>query len=92
MIIGDLRHWFHQLSIAFKKYVGVATREGVYLWRTLPMGLSWSPYVAQAIGLLMLTYHESGEESLFILDDLSKSSLLPQYLELRGGGFPVVVL
>lgn len=60
MINGDFRHWFHQLSMeeANHRWFGLllAGEDQPYVWTALPMGWSWSPYIAQAIGLGVLAY------------------------------------
>ncbi len=48
----DIRHWFHQIGICHDlgKYFGVKLKEKTFLWNVLPMGFSWSPFIAQAFG------------------------------------------
>jgi hypothetical protein len=94
VILGDLRHWFHQLPLHhdIQKFMGVACRlagerDRFWKWTTLPMGLSWSPFIAQAIGLLLITYKEEQEDNLFDFSNLDVDSQLPQYLRLISGGF-----
>jgi len=49
---GDVRHYFHQIRVGkqLSKLLTVATEEGHhYRFRVLPMGLSFSPWIAQSL-------------------------------------------
>ena len=48
---GDFRHWFHQIPLAeqIQRYFTV-TNGQQWNWCTLPMGYSFSPYIAQSVG------------------------------------------
>lgn len=64
-ISSDLRHWFHEIPVSKKLsvYFGLAfsrekkcdENDGVYRWRTLPMGWATSPRIAQCLswGLIL---------------------------------------
>jgi hypothetical protein len=56
LIVGDLKHCFHQygLNPEIAKFFGLRTALGDFLWRTLPMGFSYSPWVAQCIGFTLM--------------------------------------
>jgi len=47
--ILDFRHYFHQLRVGagLRKYLGVSFGDKSYRFTTLPMGWSFSPYLAQ---------------------------------------------
>ena len=51
-ITADWRHYFHQFGVApgVQRYFGIQCAEKVWVYKTLPMGLSWSPRIAQATG------------------------------------------
>ncbi|MCG3771811.1 MAG: hypothetical protein JW384_03006 [Nitrosomonadaceae bacterium] len=57
MSIGDIRHWFHQLSIHHEIARWFALRlskDEFVVWKRLAMGWSWSPYIAQCIAFLII--------------------------------------
>jgi hypothetical protein len=91
IITGDWRHWFHQIPLAHATslFFGIATTSKSWRWATLPMGHSWSPWVAQALAWCALTYKEEQEDDLFetSIEDLEQA---PQFLRLRGGGLCTV--
>lgn len=68
LLSGDWRHWFHQLRMNDKiaNHFGLTIKfEGIrhfYNWTCLPMGWSWSPWIAQSVGfgVLILTLHSIG--------------------------------
>jgi hypothetical protein len=71
----DYRHWFHQLSFPddMDGPVGVKVRDPrkgmrFFTYRTLPMGFSWSPYLAEAAAWASVLHHEEGAEVLFAPD------------------------
>lgn len=55
-IIGDLRHWFHQLPISedLRNHFGVSIDGEYYRWCVLPMGWQYSPRLAQCISNFIL--------------------------------------
>lgn len=67
ILSGDLRHWFHQLSMSEdnRRYFGLAYQGNTgiesFVWNTLAMGWSWSPSIAQGVGWVFLTHYEPGE-------------------------------
>ncbi len=57
---GDIRHFFHQIPLdeMISQYfcINVADDDGIqfFRWNTLPMGWSFSPYIAQSISIGIL--------------------------------------
>jgi len=64
MICGDIRHYFHQLPL--DSDIGrffCLLRNGVFWrWCSVPMGWSWSPWIAQSIAmsLILVTLERCG--------------------------------
>ena len=54
MVEGDIRHFFHQIPLhpEVSRYFCIR-KSGQQFWRwaTLPMGWSWSPYIAQSVSM-----------------------------------------
>jgi hypothetical protein len=76
LVIGDIRHWFHQIPVSFElsRFFGVALSVNeTFRWTCLPMGWSFSPAIAQALGWAMLCHRESGEFAHVKIDDLEVS-------------------
>lgn len=87
--VGDFRHQFHQLPCGeLSKFFGVACGRTRYKWKTVPMGFSHSPAIAQTVSLLLLTHGliESG----LVDSEFLKDQELPQFIPIRGGGFLIV--
>ena len=100
--VGDIRHFFHQIRVDDKisNYFGVAikdTEDGKtknYRWRQLPMGHSYSPWVAQSIALMVMAYREDNE-AIFFNEISAASSGIPDCLNIVSSdgsdkGFAVV--
>lgn len=56
LLEGDIRHYFHQIPMEFDitRYLCINLGGKFYRWKCLPMGLSVSPFVAQAVGMGMI--------------------------------------
>ena len=60
ILTGDWRNWFHQIRLdpKIRQYFSLTmvTTQGrrFYHWTCLPMGWSWSPWIAQSVGYLLL--------------------------------------
>lgn len=81
----DFRHWFHQLPLGrgLRKYFAVKAGDGLhYQWRRLPMGWSWSPWIAQALSYGIVY---AACERLGLSDQLPPSDSLPYFLALKRG-------
>ena len=72
----DLRNWFHQLKVSpeLSRHFGVAMNERnaaegdrhrFFRWKTLPMGWSYSPWIAQSFALGLATARERTQTPLF---------------------------
>jgi hypothetical protein len=59
VIAADLRHFFHEITLAaeIRPYFSLRFQSGIFRWKTLPMGWSWSPRIAQCLawGILFST-------------------------------------
>ena len=66
-IVGDLRHFFHQLRLPeqARKFLGVRIGNQYFRYMRLPMGLCWSPFLAQCTSILLMVHREKGQEQLF---------------------------
>ena len=74
-------------KVKTSKRAGRRTKDTVehYRWTTLPMGWSWSPYVAQSVGLATVLHEEADDEQIYLVPEGLKA--LPTYIPLKGGGF-----
>ena len=82
-IHGDLRHWFHQLPapLCLKKFFGLACGGCFFVWKSMPMGFSFSPWVSQGVCWSFILYRELNEQCLF--DETAFSSVhLPSFVNV----------
>lgn len=65
-LIGDLRHWYHQIPLdeSVRNWFGMRTADTAYRFRVLPMGWSYSCALAQRITMAILLHTMSGESRL----------------------------
>ena len=97
LLTSDFSHYFHLIPVSkeLSLFFGVAVEDGVddkgkpkmkaFRWTSLPMGWSFSPWVAQSIGWAAILYHEENEEVLFeVPEGLTQ---LPTFVRIKGGGF-----
>jgi hypothetical protein len=92
-VSGDFRHWFHQLSCGdLRRLFGLRREDGEFVeWCTLPMGWSWSPYLAQAAAWAVMVWKAEGEDDLIDPEPFRvKGASLPFYLRTREGGIVLV--
>ena len=82
----DMRHWFHQISVCpeINRYFGLRAGDKTWRWRTLPMGWSHSPAVAQACCLALLINREVHEEPFFD-ESAVHGTQLPTFIPLISG-------
>jgi hypothetical protein len=74
MVIGDFRHWFHQIPVCreLSSYFGLAlSPKEVYRWLCLPMGWSHSPVIAQSLGWAVLCHREEGSPAYVCIDNMA---------------------
>jgi len=94
VLTGDIRHWFHQIplhpAISARHCVGVGG--AWWRWSTLPMGISWAPFVAQNMAWSLLLSPFSSADWPFLHSWHDPLLQPPTFLELRGGGFATVYL
>ena len=89
VVMGDFRHWFHQIAAAkgMSRLFGIKLGNQFYRWTTVPMGWSWSPIFAQATAWSFLTYRKTNEEPLLDERAFASERQLPQCVRTPGGGF-----
>jgi hypothetical protein len=102
ILTADIRHWFHQIELSpeVSAFFGVAFKdeknvEQWFRWATLPMGTSWSPYVAQCLAWTILILILAGQDDEIWPFKMNKDDVLlqpPRWLELKQGGFVTVYL
>ena len=85
---GDIRHFFHQIKIpiSLQKYFGVALGDEFFVWTQVPMGFSFSPWIAQSIALMILLFREEDEEAIF---DEPHHQQLPDWLNIKRSSLTV---
>ena len=97
ILTSDFSHYFHLIPVSeeLSLYFGVAVEDGVgtdgqpkmkaFRWTSLPMGWSFSPWIAQSIGWAAILFREADEEILFeVPEGLAQ---LPTFVRIKGGGF-----
>ena len=96
VVMGDFRHLFHQIAVhpELRCHFGLAYSDSAgnsqcYLWRTLPMGWSYSPFIAQSYAWSVIAHRNPNQESLFVEEAL-RGAQLPTLLPSRQGGFATV--
>ena len=90
-ITADIRHWFHQIRLHadISKYFGLCymkrdskssnlCRRIFLLANVLPMGWSWSPFIAQSLSFLLLL--ETARRCGLNIDAYTNCSELPPFL------------
>jgi len=90
LLSGDWRHWFHQMRLhpLIAQHFGLTiVMDGVRCflnWTCLPMGWSWSPWIAQGVGyaIIILTLRRM---SLVIPEHILSSESPPPYILIRRG-------
>lgn len=98
LLSGDWRHWFHQIRLHpdVAKYFGLTIkavdpqdndekpRRRFYHWTCLPMGWSWSPWIAQCIGyaIIILALLKIGWA---VPESVLHAESPPPYIVLRQG-------
>ena len=96
IVVGDFRHWFHQIKVSetLSRHFGIALRNALggtetFRWRTLPMGWSHSPFIAQALAWGVLCHREDNQRSIF--DETAfHGTELPTFVPSASGGFLTV--
>lgn len=89
-LLGDIRHYFHQLSLSkrISAYFCVMFDRVFYRWRNVPMGHSWSPFIAQSLsmGILLACIGEHYDVSAY-----AKLKSPPSMILIRRNGALVLV-
>lgn len=81
--VMDFRHYFHQIGLSREVYEHFRIRcgEKEYLWTTLPMGWSYSPYLAQALSWCVII---QAVESLGLSHSVPfDAQMLPTSIKIR---------
>jgi hypothetical protein len=92
VLVADIRHWFHQIPLneSVSQHFCVGSGGSWFRWRTLPMGFSWAPYVAQSLAWCLLLFCPDNATWPFKLDRQTMLNQPPSYLRLNCGGFITV--
>lgn len=96
---ADIRHWFHQIPLSVQVslyFCLVYKNNGTHEWRrwaTLPMGTSWSPYIAQCLAWVLMidTCSNMGGWPFTISPDEALAQP-PKWVHLKGGGFLTIYI
>ena len=75
--VGDFRHWFHQIPVNLElaRHFGIALSPAeTFLWRTLPMGWSHIPHIAQAIAWGVLCARQDNQKPFLMKNSLEVNS------------------
>jgi hypothetical protein len=90
---ADFRHWFHQIPAPrwLRRLFGLQRLSGGRLqWKSLPMGWSWSPVLAQSAAWATLLFRENNEAPLLDEDAFRShhggSSRLPTWVDVMYKG------
>ncbi len=83
----DLRHWFYQILISTTLQPLFAVRGPkptlpVLAFRVLPMGWTWSPYIAQALAWAIILRLYPGQDPLGRMTPLEAMDGIPDRIEL----------
>jgi len=94
-IQADISHWFHHFGLpqGSQQYFGVKAfspdeeRTDYFQCRTMPMGWSWAPFVAQCAALTaILSCNDSDTDDLGVdYESLKEMTSLPPFIELHKG-------
>ena len=92
VLMGDFRHWFHQLEAPewMQRLFCLRHNETTLAWRSMPMGWSWSPFFAQAAAWSFLAHRAEGEAALLDESVFKKGHGLPRWVRTPQGGFVTV--
>ena len=87
VVSGDLRHWFHQIESprSLRHWFGLVLAgmpEGrAFFWKTMPMGFSYSPWVAQSLCWALLSWREPLERP-FLDEESFRNDGLPTFVNV----------
>jgi hypothetical protein len=94
VVISDLRHWFHQirLSQSLWKYFTIQAQNCVYYWTTVPMGWSYSPYIAQSMAWSIFLSGKIPPCLRLSFEEVRNEKIPPRFLYLRNNRGEIVGL
>ncbi len=79
----DYRHWFHQIKL-HNLPIGVKIRDQgalrYFAYQTLPMGLSWSPFLAETVAWASILFRTAQQKELF---EVPQSRRTPRFVPLK---------
>lgn len=83
VLTGDFRHFFHRITMGemMTRFFGVHCEGVSWCWKTLPMGWSWSPTIAQAIGWTTIAGRVKNQSPLYDEREL-RDEFLPSQLNV----------
>lgn len=90
-ICADLRHWFFQFPLIdeIRSFFGMRIDDQFCRFNVLPMGFSFSPYIAQSIGWLIII--ESLRRCDVDISSLQGATQLPSYIKLTENDEIIVI-
>lgn len=90
-LCADLRHWFFQFPLEDKirSFFGMRIDDQFCRFNVLPMGFSFSPYIAQSVGWLIII--ESLRRSGIDISSLQGATQLPSYIKLAQGNEVILI-
>jgi hypothetical protein len=93
-VTGDWRHYFYQIPISeeLSRFFQVDTGFLSAQFQVLPMGFSWSPWIAQALGWTIILAREDNQPPLGVDDATRERANVPGYVVLREHGVEVGVI
>jgi len=79
--LADFRHFFHQMSLPedFTTVLGTSCGKSWFSCRTLPMGLSWAPFLAQSYSWIFMLFTPAKASALF---STTATERLPTFIDV----------
>jgi hypothetical protein len=90
VVQGDLRHWFHQIKVVetLQRHFGLAMGAQAFLYTTLPMGFSLSPFVAQTLCWFLISYVRMVSRDVILFPEQQfQGEQLPTFVTTATGGW-----
>ena len=77
----------HRWSDGLKHLFHIVLGNTIYRWCAIPMGWSWSCWIAQAIVWMLILLRVGNEKPMFVDADFNTTTELPRFVRLKDGGF-----
>lgn len=90
---ADWRHWFFQFSLAdeIRPFFGMRIGDLFCRFSVLPMGFSFSPYIAQSVGWLIIIESLKRSFGQTCVEGLLHQSQLPSFIKIHDGSDIIVI-